>query len=137
MSTDPGAPQRCKLFDDKRDVFLGWRQLAGEGATYPRLRPKPFNPSVVMRQMAPKPEGKTVLAALLLCRAQKRCNDTALLESVMQEFYPRIEYYVCHSDGSVESPAPEEFAVESPNGNNGMGLPMPRGGLVGSRLSGM
>ncbi len=95
VSTDPSAPQRCRLFDHDRDIFFGYRQLDGEGATFPHLRPKPFNPSIVYRQLVPKKEGKTALAALDACRQAGRCNDTGLIESVMQEFYPRVECEWC------------------------------------------
>lgn len=91
LSTDPGAPQRCRLFDHERDIFVGWRQLADEGANQPRMRSKPFNPSIVYRQLVPDPGRKTALAALNACRPAGRCNDTGLLASVMQEYYPRVE----------------------------------------------
>jgi hypothetical protein len=138
VSTDPSAPQRCRLFDHDRDIFFGYRQLDGEGATHPRMRSKPFNPSIVYRQLVADPARPTALAALNVCRAAGRCNDTALIESVMGEYYPRVEYYVCHSDGRVESPPVETFAGDEPNdGGDAKWMPTPKGGMVGSRLSGM
>lgn len=43
--------------------------------------------------------------------------------------------YVCHSDGRVESPPPEEYAGDQPN-DSGMSMPKPRGGIVGSQIIG-
>jgi hypothetical protein len=105
ISTDPSAPQRChNLFDEKKDIFLGFRQLDGEGAKYPKMRSKPFNPVVVYRQLVGDPTRPTAQAALEACRGMGRCNDTALLHSVMQEYYPEVDVYICHSDGRVEIP---------------------------------
>lgn len=103
ISTDPSAPQRCHLLDAKKDVFLGYRQLDGEGAKYPRMRTRVYNPIVVYRQLLGDPTRPTARAALDACQAVGRCNDTALLHSVMEEYYPVVEFFICHSDGRVET----------------------------------
>lgn len=96
ISTDQSAPQRCKLFDAKKDIFLGYRQMDGEGAKYPRLRQRPYNPVFVYRQLVGDPQRPTAQAALNACAPTARCNDTALLSSIMQEYYPKIECELVH-----------------------------------------
>jgi hypothetical protein len=49
LSTDPGAPDRCKLMDKGNEMFIGWRQIPGRGAANPDLPTVPYNPSIVYR----------------------------------------------------------------------------------------
>jgi hypothetical protein len=49
VSSDPGAPSRCGLIDEGREMFLGFRQLPGEGIDYPKMTENPRNPVLIYR----------------------------------------------------------------------------------------
>jgi hypothetical protein len=49
VSNDPGAPSRCGLIDEGREMFLGFRQLPDEGIDYPKMPTNPNNPTIVYR----------------------------------------------------------------------------------------
>ena len=49
LSVSEATPRRCNLLNNSTDVFMGWRQIDGQGAQYPRLQVSPSNPVIIYR----------------------------------------------------------------------------------------
>lgn len=62
-------------------------------------------PGIVYREIETNGYEESLEQTRYACQSEKECSNPKFFEAHMKEFYPRISYLTCNSDGSI-SPAP-------------------------------
>ena len=102
FQADPDVAARCGLYHEKNDLLLLFRR--------PPLASPPHNPAIVMRELLPRDgqarAGTEGVASVSLrdegCMdpsGKLRCEPKVAAQSLLKEFYPRVEVFVCKEEG--------------------------------------